>query len=392
MAKAVTKYSIFVASPSDLEDERTAVDEVVKELNGSYGASKNIVLDVVKWETNSAPGFSKGHVQDLIDEDIGMDYDLFLGMLWTRFGTPTDKAGSGTEQEFLNAVKRFRSGSSSMQILFYFKDSAPKSLAEINAAQLLKIEEFKKSIHSQNGLTWNFDTVENLKNFLRIHIPKRIESITNSVLLPNKIEVPSETDNSDEEFDDLGLLEYSELYENYIGDSTNSLTKIAESTSWIGGEINTKADELTRAAQVPNPKKDVINAILTRTAKLMNDYTSRLEIEIPIFYENFSDGIEAGSKLMNIAEDFYSGLDDLQETKEAISVLKEAIPESIKAITSFYTVMKDFPRIQKDINQSKRRLLLQLDDLIDKLNKALDLAEEFYSEIIVRIAKLQDRI
>ncbi len=36
MAKTVTKYSIFIASPSDLEEERIAIEEVTKELNLTF--------------------------------------------------------------------------------------------------------------------------------------------------------------------------------------------------------------------------------------------------------------------------------------------------------------------------------------------------------------------
>jgi len=107
MAKLVSKYSIFLASPSDLSEERQALSEVAEELNLNYGAMNNISIEVLKWETHSAPGVTTAYTQDLISSDIGSEYDIFIGLLWKKFGTKTQSADSGTEEEFLNAYKRF---------------------------------------------------------------------------------------------------------------------------------------------------------------------------------------------------------------------------------------------------------------------------------------------
>lgn len=105
-----------------MNEEREAVSEVVSELNLTYGNPNNIVIELLKWETNSAPAISKTSVQDIVNKDIP-EYDLFVGLLWMKFGTPTKDFGSGTEEEFNIAHKRFISNDKSLQILFYFKNS-----------------------------------------------------------------------------------------------------------------------------------------------------------------------------------------------------------------------------------------------------------------------------
>jgi hypothetical protein len=45
-----------------------------------------------------------GRPEQLILDQIGQ-YDLFVGIMWRRFGTPTGVAGSGTEQEFDHALR-----------------------------------------------------------------------------------------------------------------------------------------------------------------------------------------------------------------------------------------------------------------------------------------------
>ena len=59
-----------------------------------------------------------GRPQGIINKQIG-EYDIFIGMMWKRFGTPTGKAGSGTEEEFRLAYEYWET-TKSVMILFYF--------------------------------------------------------------------------------------------------------------------------------------------------------------------------------------------------------------------------------------------------------------------------------
>lgn len=389
MAKSITKYTIFVSSPSDLTEERAAIEEVIKELNLTYGNANNCVIELLKWETHSAPGISKSHTQDIINNDIGDDYDIFLGLLWKRFGTPTKNADSGTEEEFNRALTRFQEGNLQIQILLYFKNAVPNSLSDIDPEQFLKVNQFKQSIPKDKILYWEFDTIENLQNFLRLHIPKRIESIANNL----NVKVTLSENDEITDLEEFGLFDYSDQFEALIADSSNSLVKISESTEWIGSELTNKAEELTRLSKINNPNKNVVSNILKRTAKLMNDYSDRLKVETPIFYSSFEDGIKAGINLINLSEDFTSDntIQELENTKKSIIILRKAIPNALEGLKSFKKSISELPRIQKDINSAKRTLLSQLDELIEKLTKSLDLVIEFSDEIGSKIDKLKLR-
>lgn len=386
MAKTVTKYSIFVASPSDLQEERIAIEEITKELNLTYGIKQDIVIELLKWETNSAPGISEIHPQEIINKDIGNQYDIFIGLLWKKFGTPTEKAGSGTEEEFLIAFDRFINKKENIQVLFYFKDAVPKSLKEINASELIKIENFKTELSEKKALYWEFDTCENLKNFLRIHIPKRITNLIENSDEKTKIKLV-ETIAEEEEY---GLLDYSDMFEDFIHNSTNSLTQISESTEWIGAEITKKAEEITRLSKLPNINNSAVRETFKRTAKLLENYIKRLKTEIPIYYSNFEDAIKAGSSLVNLSDDFKNDdtIDELGELKESLIILRTSLPDALESMLSFYESVESLPRIQKDLNIAKKKLLVQLEDLIDKLRKSISLATEFSNEIGNKIDKL----
>ncbi|MEN2413079.1 DUF4062 domain-containing protein [Flavobacterium mesophilum] len=389
MAKQITQYSIFLASPSDLDEERFAVEEVISELNLTYSPANNIVIELLKWETHSAPGISNLHPQKIINQDIGIDYDLFIGMIWNKFGTKTDEAESGTEEEFNNAVERFNSDNNSLQILFYFKNAVPKSMNEINPEQLIKVREFKKSLSEKKLLYSEFNSVEDFKSSLRIHIPKRLTSLIETRKNGIVEQLPMSPNILEE--NELGILDYSDMYDSFLRDSNASLNKITEYTESIAKELEEKAKQITRISQARNANKFSINEIMKRTAKSLNDYSNRLETENPIFYNSFEEAIKAGTNIINLTDEFYSEntINDLEEAKKALIILRRNTPTAIKEMTGFYTSVKELPRIQVDINQAKKTLMLQLEDLILKLEKSLELTIDFSDAISSKIDKFK---
>ncbi|CAK8716487.1 hypothetical protein KKHLCK_05615 [Candidatus Electrothrix laxa] len=115
MAKKLTLLQVFVASPGDVKDERTLLDDVISEFNKTWGNRNGVTLDLLKWETDSHPSFGVDP-QEVINNQIGDNYDVFIGIMWGRFGSPTKRAESGTEEEFNRAYARLLNSPSSIQI------------------------------------------------------------------------------------------------------------------------------------------------------------------------------------------------------------------------------------------------------------------------------------
>ncbi|PWN66070.1 hypothetical protein [Chryseobacterium oncorhynchi] len=396
MAKNVTKYSIFLGSPSDLEEERIEVENAIKELNIIYGNRNNLILDVLKWETHSAPGITESYTQDIINEDIGLGYDIFVGLIWQKFGTKTNVANSGTEEEFLNALKRFKN-KENIQILFYFKNKAPLALSDINPEELSKINNFKKVLRDNNVFYGSFNDLDELKANLRIHLPKRIDNlISNSIKVDKSLIDDNDTSiqSTDEHSvleEDFGLFDYLLEFERLLSNSTVALTKINESTNIIGEEMGRKADEIERFAQYPNPNKNLIVELFKRISKIMNDYSERIKVENIVFYSNFKDAIEIGLKYVNSMEyldkDQYK--ENLESTLESIEDLQENIPLAINSMSGLHNSVKSLPNLQSNLNASKRGLDKQLDEFIFSLKGVNNLTNEFISEIKYKLSTLR---
>ena len=173
MPKTQTLLQVFVASPSDVAEERKIVTSVIKDINLTEGDVHNIRLEPIKWETHSRPGFGED-AQDVINQQIGDDYDIFLGIMWGRFGSPTQRAGSGTEEEFDRALARRKASPESVEIMFYFKNAGiPPN--EIEPEQLAKVQAFKARISSEGGLYHEFKDAEEFRTNVRRDLTRVIQ-------------------------------------------------------------------------------------------------------------------------------------------------------------------------------------------------------------------------
>src|SRR6185295_982644 len=108
-----------------------------EELNLNVGDLFGVRLEVIGWETHVPPGM--GHPQQVILRHIDISsMDLFVGIMASRFGTPTDNAGSGTEEEYLRAkTSHLRRGTP--EIWFYFRSARPRQ----RAPQQHLVDEFR---------------------------------------------------------------------------------------------------------------------------------------------------------------------------------------------------------------------------------------------------------
>lgn len=145
MPEQVTKLKLFVASPGDVKNERDTLIKVSEELNRTVAATKNVVLEVVRWETHAHPDWGEDP-QDVINRQIGAA-DIFVGILWNRIGTQTKRAESGTIEEFERARHLWNQGLLG-HILLYFKTTKSYLRTSEELDQRGKVIQFRESVDS----------------------------------------------------------------------------------------------------------------------------------------------------------------------------------------------------------------------------------------------------
>ena len=178
----VEKLKILLASPSDVPTERRHVGKVVEEINRTVAANKGIVLEVVS-SANAFPSYGKDG-QAILNEQIGkmQEYDLFIGIMWNRIGTPTPRAKSGTAEEFARAVRSLiRKGKP--QVWFYFREAPAHLTTNEELSQRKEALEFKAKFQGK-GLFREYKTPANFRDLFREHLTLWLNQHTSGASQP----------------------------------------------------------------------------------------------------------------------------------------------------------------------------------------------------------------
>jgi hypothetical protein len=167
MPEQVTKLRVFVASPGDVRRERELLDGVIDELNRGIAAEKGLILELVRWETHAWPDIGED-AQDVINRQIAPG-DVFVGILWNRFGTPTRRAESGTKEEFDRAYAYWKQYGRP-KIMFYFNRAPFSPSSEDELEQKRKVLAFKKELGDKGALYWEYNGADEFERVVRGHL------------------------------------------------------------------------------------------------------------------------------------------------------------------------------------------------------------------------------
>jgi len=169
MAKHILR--VFVASPSDVPKERKALTKLIAELNETIevvAPEKGISLEVACWETDAFP--SAGRPQAVINEQIG-EYDIFVGIMWTRFGTPSGVAQSGTEEEWRRAYEKWRQCGRPHLMFYFCQAPSPPPASSDQVEQLKLVANFRKEL-SEKALVGVYQSHSDFADTVRTDLLK----------------------------------------------------------------------------------------------------------------------------------------------------------------------------------------------------------------------------
>lgn len=160
MADIIKLIRVFLASPGDLQEERRLANEAIDELNKGIAPHLGYRVELKGWE-DTLPG--SGRPQAIINRELDI-CELFIGIMWKRWGTPSDAEGSyssGFEEEFERSTKRFRK-TGQPEMAMYFKNIPSEFLVD-PGKDLQKVLEFHDRIISEKQIL--FETFSDQNEF-----------------------------------------------------------------------------------------------------------------------------------------------------------------------------------------------------------------------------------
>jgi hypothetical protein len=335
---------IFVASPGDVQSERDQLGQVVQELNSTLSAlvpERGLMLELVRWETHARPGLG-ADPQDVVNRQLSIpEYDIFIGIIWRRLGTPTKRAGSGTEEEFRIAHDSWKRNRKPREILFYFCQ-APVSLPETaeEAEQLLEMTRFRNEL-SQEGLVWEYADRPGFADLVRPHLVQVISGI----LRPGQ-------------------------------NLSAAATRVEQLTP--AAEVEETRRKITELAREYEKLRHDLPSSDTRTRK-MEVVASRMRTLAVSAYPHISEFANSDSPGLRLAAvstlEAVPGTDHLIWLAERLSAEKPFIGyhAALALLTAARTLeVEDLPKVRESITQARRALSDQDSDRTTVLRHAQD--------------------
>lgn len=167
MPKNVTLYKLLISCPGDITDEIELINDSVNKFNEFYSDELGITIQTKHW-SKSSYAQSGGKPQALLNEQFINDCDAAVAVFWTRFGSPTDKYGSGTEEEIDLMIKAGK------QVFMYFSDK-PISPSQNDYEGFQKIRDFRDK-YKDKGIYSTYTTNEEFQNMFFAHLSKHFLS------------------------------------------------------------------------------------------------------------------------------------------------------------------------------------------------------------------------
>lgn len=180
-----TVLTVFIGSPSDLQPEREETRKVIDGLNSHLARNLGVFIELRGWE-DTLPGYSRP--QEKINDDV-RESDLFVGLIWCRWGTPTGEYSSGFEEEY--AVAKEQRGKEELEDIWLFFKEVPGERLHDPGEQLRRVQQFKERITSEREVLYdNFRSREEwsakLFNYLSDYLTKdlRAQELAQSGMAP----------------------------------------------------------------------------------------------------------------------------------------------------------------------------------------------------------------
>lgn len=168
MAFPARVFRILIASPADVAEERDIAVRIIQEWNDLNSAERELVLLPVRWETHSAPEYGR-RPQEVINRQVVDQCDFLVGIFWTRVGSPTGVADSGTLEEIERVATQGK------PVMLYFSQ-AKQDPEKIELEQLQKLREFKKKTFPK-ALVESYSTQIEFRDKLAKQIEIRLRTL-----------------------------------------------------------------------------------------------------------------------------------------------------------------------------------------------------------------------
>jgi hypothetical protein len=271
--------------------------------------------------------------------------------------------------------------------MFYFKDAAIIP-SKIDTDQLSKVNEFKERFNSL-GLYHTFETTEDFKNLFSLHLfdvvcswVDKLSGKEKGLKLAPAIEIIESKEavspqffrsgplsvseiildsieNSDENAEEMGILDLVEKAGNSIDSSLSRIENIGEALTSLSAKMNEKTKQISNLVNLPQGEKNNLMKIISDEFSIdLFTYANTLESETNVLKTTFTDGIKKYHEAITITTSFkMEKPEDLSKALEVGIYAKNQLEILQKQQLSFLDSIKGLPPMTTKMNKAKKKAI-----------------------------------
>lgn len=134
----VELVKLTLCGPTDVAKEISIASEIVNDWNCQRGEQRGFWIKHQHWSTDSYPDAQETG-QGAINKQLIDATDILVAIFWSRIGTATASAASGTVEEIQRAIKQGKN------VMVYFSDLEPLPVGA-STDQLNRLEAFRQQL------------------------------------------------------------------------------------------------------------------------------------------------------------------------------------------------------------------------------------------------------
>jgi hypothetical protein len=383
--KEIKQINLFISCPGDIKDELNSIEVIVKEFNKIFGKISNFLIQIVHWNEDTYTDIGEDG-QEIINNQI--DYDILIGILWMKLGTPTKRDKSGTVEEINRAIKNPKK-----QQLIYFNTATPSNLNAINTSELDDVVEFKKEL-SQKLLYKEYGSIEKFETLFRLNLSSLMKDkfideqenieISTEIVLPKKdvkyqniVSLIDEIENSAKgNFEDIDIFEINENGFECFDNITINLTTLTDYLEKLTINLNKGTEEINQANNIKDTRLKLSRAkkVVNRLSNELDEFNIEINSELPNFSENLKEVGKVTSDIFLTLKS-YRGTDE-HDIESSTIAFRDSMESAMNAAAEMLKEIMNWPPINLKFNTSRRNTEVTLKDLTKEIMFGLTLIDE----------------
>jgi len=383
--KDIKQINLFISCPGDIKDELNSIEVIVKEINKIFGEISDFKIQIVHWNEDTYTDLGEDG-QEIINNQI--DYDILIGILWMRLGTPTKRDKSGTVEEINRAIKN-----KEKQQLIYFKTATPSNLNIINTSELNDVMLFKKEL-SEKLLYKEFESVEKFETLFRLNLSnlikdkfidkqKPIETPT-EIIIPKKevkyqniVSLIDEIENStDGDFEGLDIFDINENGIECFNNISVNMETIIIYLEKLTINLEKGTVKINQANSIKDTRLKLSKAkkAVNGLSKELDKFNDEINSELPSFSENLKEVVKTISDMLLTYKSFSDN--DEYDIKSNTVSFRDTLERAMNSSADMLKEIMNWPAINLKFNTSRRNTEIALKDLTKEMMFGLTLIDE----------------